>query len=82
MRADQDPILAVQRESWAEPPGTTREITRDGAPRSADAVAARDSRVVPVDRKRFELLVQQDPFFAVKAMGIMADRLRQATRQA
>jgi hypothetical protein len=33
-------------------------------------------RVVPVDQKRFEFLVQHNPHFAVQVMSVMAERLR------
>jgi CRP-like cAMP-binding protein len=45
-------------------------------PRVASAVVKSDARVVAIDRKRFQFLVQQNPFFALQLMGIMADRLR------
>ncbi|HYC57650.1 MAG TPA: cyclic nucleotide-binding domain-containing protein [Candidatus Binatia bacterium] len=43
-------------------------------PRSATAVARVDSRVVPIDRKRFLFLTQQHPFFALFVMETMAAR--------
>jgi CRP/FNR family cyclic AMP-dependent transcriptional regulator len=48
----------------------------DKEPRSASAVATTDCRVAPVDQKRFTFLVQQNPYFAVQVMSVMADRLR------
>jgi CRP/FNR family cyclic AMP-dependent transcriptional regulator len=48
----------------------------DGGARSASAVARTDSRVVRLDERRFQFLVQQTPNFAVQVMRIMADRLR------
>lgn len=45
-------------------------------PRSGTAVVRADARVVPIDRKRFLFLVQQNPFFALQLMTIMAERLR------
>jgi CRP/FNR family cyclic AMP-dependent transcriptional regulator len=45
-------------------------------PRTGSAIVKADARVVPVDRKRFMFLVQQNPFFALQLMGIMAERLR------
>ena len=48
----------------------------DGGARSASAVARTDSRVVRLDEKRFQFLVQQTPNFAVQVMRIMAARLR------
>jgi len=48
----------------------------DREPRSATAIAATDCRVAPVDQKRFTFMVQQNPYFAVEVMSVMADRLR------
>lgn len=48
----------------------------DDAPRSATAVAKTDCRVVPVDRRRFEYMVQETPFFGLAVMKVLADRLR------
>jgi len=48
--------------------------------RSASVHAKSDSRVVSVDRKRFEFLVQQTPYFAIQIMRILAERLRNANR--
>lgn len=44
--------------------------------RVADAVAASDSELVRIDRKRFLFLVQQTPYFSLQLMAIMAERLR------
>ncbi len=60
-----------------EPGGMVGEMALlDDAPRSATVVAAIDSEVVAVDRKRFLFLVQQTPFFSLDVMRVMADRLR------
>jgi CRP-like cAMP-binding protein len=48
----------------------------DDGPRSAAAVATKDSRVAAVNRRRFEFMVQETPFFALAVMQILADRLR------
>ena len=48
----------------------------DGGPRSASAVARTPARVVKLDEKRFQFLVQQTPNFAIQVMRVMADRLR------
>ena len=48
----------------------------DRAPRSATATALTAARLVPVDAKRFQFMVQQTPFFALQVMSIMAERLR------
>lgn len=45
-------------------------------PRGANAVVAADARLVAIDHKRFLFLVQQNPFFALQLMTIMAGRLR------
>jgi CRP/FNR family transcriptional regulator, cyclic AMP receptor protein len=51
----------------------------DQSPRSATAVAKTDCKLVAIDQRRFEFLVQQTPFFAVQVMQIMADRLRRTS---
>lgn len=48
----------------------------DKKPRSATAVAKTDCRLVAVDQKRFNFLVQQTPFFALEVMQTIAERLR------
>jgi CRP-like cAMP-binding protein len=59
------------------PGGVFGEIALiDSGPRSADAVAVTDCRVVPVDEAWFKFLVQQTPFFSLQIMRVMADRLR------
>ena len=47
----------------------------DGA-RSATLVAKSECRFLPIDRKRFNFLVQQTPNFALHVMKVMAERLR------
>jgi CRP-like cAMP-binding protein len=47
----------------------------DGA-RSATVIAKTDSTLLPLDRKRFNFLVQQTPNFALHVMRVIADRLR------
>lgn len=54
----------------------------DDAPRSASVLAKTDCKLVEVDRKRFEYLVSETPFFALAVMRVMADRLRKANRVA
>ena len=51
----------------------------DDRPRSASAVAGTCCRVAVIDLKRFGVLVQQSPFFAVEVMRVMAERLRRST---
>jgi CRP-like cAMP-binding protein len=48
----------------------------DDAPRSAAVVTRTACQLVPVDRKRFQYMVQETPFFALAVMKILADRLR------
>ena len=48
----------------------------ESRPRVATALVGADAKLVPIDRKRFEFLVQQNPFFALQLMTIMAERLR------
>jgi len=48
----------------------------DDSPRSAEAIAATKSKIVPVDKKRFTSAIQHNPYFALQVMSIMADRLR------
>ena len=59
------------------PGGVFGEIALiDSGPRSADAVATTDCRVVPIDEQWFKFLVQQTPFFSLQIMRVMAERLR------
>lgn len=51
----------------------------DQEPRSASAVAKTDCRVAAIGQRRFTLLVQQTPYFALQIMHILADRLRKNT---
>lgn len=44
--------------------------------RSATAIAKSDCQLVPIERKRFTFLVQQNPYFAIEVMQVLADRLR------
>jgi CRP-like cAMP-binding protein len=48
----------------------------DDEPRSATVVAKTDCRLVPVDRRRFQYMVQETPFFGLAVMKVLADRLR------
>jgi CRP/FNR family cyclic AMP-dependent transcriptional regulator len=47
-----------------------------GQTRSTGARATVASVVVPIDEKRFLFLVQQTPFFAIRVMRVMSNRLR------
>ncbi|MFZ0961537.1 MAG: cyclic nucleotide-binding domain-containing protein [Terriglobia bacterium] len=48
----------------------------DDEPRSASVVAKTDCRLVPVDRRRFQYMVQETPSFGLAVMKVLADRLR------
>ena len=48
----------------------------DSHPRSATAVAVTDVELVPVSEKQFLFLVAQTPYFALKVMRVLAQRLR------
>jgi CRP/FNR family transcriptional regulator, cyclic AMP receptor protein len=49
----------------------------DEAPRSATVVAKTECRLLELDRRRFESLVSETPYFALEVMHVMADRLRE-----
>lgn len=53
----------------------------DDAPRTASAVARTKCRVVKIDARRFQSLVQKTPDFALQIMAVMANRLRRMNRQ-
>jgi CRP/FNR family transcriptional regulator, cyclic AMP receptor protein len=48
----------------------------DSEPRSATAIAANNVELVPVSEKQFLFLVSQTPYFALKVMRVLAQRLR------
>jgi CRP/FNR family transcriptional regulator, cyclic AMP receptor protein len=48
----------------------------DSEPRSATATAITDVELVPVSEKQFLFLVGQTPYFALKVMRVLAQRLR------
>jgi CRP/FNR family cyclic AMP-dependent transcriptional regulator len=48
----------------------------DSEPRSATAVALTDVELVPVSEKQFLFLVSQTPYFALKVLRVLAQRLR------
>jgi CRP-like cAMP-binding protein len=51
----------------------------DQQPRSANAVAKTDCDIETITDKKFMFRVQEMPFFALKVMKIMAQRLRNTT---
>jgi len=48
------------------------------ATRSATATARTDCVLDPVDKQRFEKLIQRSPSFALYVMNVLADRIRQS----
>jgi CRP/FNR family cyclic AMP-dependent transcriptional regulator len=48
----------------------------DDSPRAATAIVKHDAKLVRIDQRRFMFLVQQNPFFALQLMSILASRLR------
>lgn len=48
----------------------------DNERRSATAIAVTDLELVPVSEKQFLFLVGQTPYFALKVMRVLAQRLR------
>jgi CRP-like cAMP-binding protein len=50
----------------------------DDEPRSATVIARTDCRLLEVDRRRFEFMVSETPYFALAVMRVMAVRLRKA----
>jgi CRP-like cAMP-binding protein len=48
----------------------------DAPTRSATIIARSDCRLLPLEQKRFNFLVQQTPNFALHVMKVMANRLR------
>jgi CRP/FNR family transcriptional regulator, cyclic AMP receptor protein len=52
----------------------------DSEPRSATAVAITDVELVPVSEKQFLFLASQTPYFALKVMRTLAQRLRATNR--
>jgi CRP-like cAMP-binding protein len=49
----------------------------DSSPRSATAVATKDSVLAVIDKHRFLFLVQETPMFALQVMSAMAARVRE-----
>src|ERR1700730_5020479 len=52
----------------------------DDEPRSATAIAVTDVELVPVSEKQFLFLVSQTPYFALRVMRVLAQRLRQTNK--
>ena len=52
----------------------------DDEPRSASAIAITDVELVPVSEKQFLFMVSQAPYFALKVMRVLAQRLRKTSK--
>jgi CRP/FNR family transcriptional regulator, cyclic AMP receptor protein len=52
----------------------------DNEPRSATATAVTDVELVPVTEKQFLFMVGQTPYFALKVMRVLAQRLRASNK--
>jgi CRP/FNR family cyclic AMP-dependent transcriptional regulator len=52
----------------------------DSEPRSATATAITDVELVPISEKQFLFLVSQTPYFALKVMRVLAQRLRMTNK--
>lgn len=52
----------------------------DNSPRGASVVATEPSRLARVDARRFNFIIQQNPFFAKHVMKVLVDRLRHMNR--
>ena len=52
----------------------------DNEPRSATAIAITDVELVPVTERQFLFMVSQTPYFALKVMRVLAERLRVTSR--
>ena len=48
----------------------------DDQARSATVIAKDDCKLLPIERHRFNFLIQQTPNFALQVMRVMANRLR------
>jgi CRP/FNR family cyclic AMP-dependent transcriptional regulator len=52
----------------------------DDEPRSATAIAVTDVELVAVSERQFLFLVSQTPYFALKVMRVLAQRLRKTNK--
>jgi CRP-like cAMP-binding protein len=53
----------------------------DGQPRTADAVAATNCRLLVLERRRLLSLMEQQPSLAVNLLAVLCDRLRSTSTQ-
>ena len=48
----------------------------DDSPRGATVIASESCRLAKVDERRFNFIIQQNPFFAKHLMKVLVDRIR------
>ena len=48
----------------------------DRTPRGATVVAHENARLAKIDERRFNRVIQQNPFFAIHVMQVLANRIR------
>lgn len=88
---DQGDLMYVQMSGTAEIVVHERVMETSGAgallgemamiedsTRSATVIARSDCTFLPIERKRFNFLIQQTPNFALHVMRVIANRLRRA----
>lgn len=72
-----DILLADQVLETVEAGGLLGELALiDKRPRTATAVARTNCKIISIDEYRFSFLVQETPFFALRVMETMAERIR------
>lgn len=54
----------------------------DDLPRSATAVARTPCELETITSRRFQFRIQEMPYFAIKVMKVMAQRIRETTERA
>lgn len=52
----------------------------DRSTRSADAVVRTDCKLIAMNQHRFLFMVEEVPFFAIRVMTVMAERMRRSAR--
>ncbi len=77
-----DIIIAGEVVETVQPDGFFGEMALiDHAPRSTDAIAPTDCSLLALNQHRFTFLVDEMPFFAIRVMKVMAQRLRRASHR-
>jgi CRP-like cAMP-binding protein len=77
MSGTADIIVHNQVVESIEPGAIVGEMAMlDEGARSATVIAKSDCKLLPIDHKRFNFLIQQTPNFAIHVMRVIATRLR------